>query len=204
MAWPLDSSRTKTWTTETLFTTDLHTQFDILHDYQNDSMDGTTGHGHTGGTNDGKQIDLATAVTGALPLANGGTGMTTLASLGNLFYPVGSVYINYSNSSNPSSLLGFGTWVAISGFIAGIDGSVEFLTSGQTGGAKTVNLAHTHDSVLPIDGWADGSAGTGGRRSSGGGDNRADARTITSTSAGSATQAILPPYTVMYTWRRTV
>ena len=26
-------------------------------------------------------------------------------------YPIGSVYINASNSTNPASLLGFGTWV---------------------------------------------------------------------------------------------
>jgi hypothetical protein len=28
-------------------------------------------------------------------------------------YPVGSVYLNVSNSADPSTLLGFGTWVSI-------------------------------------------------------------------------------------------
>ena len=27
-------------------------------------------------------------------------------------YPIGSIYINASNSTNPGTLLGFGTWVA--------------------------------------------------------------------------------------------
>ena len=31
----------------------------------------------------------------------------------NELYPIGSIYINYNNSRNPSSLLGFGTWTAL-------------------------------------------------------------------------------------------
>ena len=45
-----------------------------------------TGHSHTGGT-DGKQIPLATAVTGQLPIANGGSAAATANSALNNFLP---------------------------------------------------------------------------------------------------------------------
>lgn len=64
-----------------------------------------------------------------------------------LVYPVGSLYYNATNSSNPSSLLGFGTWVAFGagrvpvGFSSG---ETEFNAAEKTGGSKTVNLSHSH------------------------------------------------------------
>lgn len=78
MAYPSDSARTKTWVTEVLTAADLDGQFDIIHDWINAALDGTTGHGHTGGTNDGKQLDLTVAVTGVLDETNGGTGQSTI------------------------------------------------------------------------------------------------------------------------------
>ena len=58
-------------------------------------------------------------------------------------YPVGSVYINASVSTNPATLLGFGTWVAFGTgrVLVGVDSSqAEFNTLGETGGAKTHTL----------------------------------------------------------------
>ena len=37
------------------------------------------------------------------------------AALGDLLYPIGSIYCNYSNSTDPGSLLGFGSWTRIEG-----------------------------------------------------------------------------------------
>ena len=74
---------------------------------------------------------------------------TTIAAV----YPVGSIYINATNSTNPSSLLGFGTWVAFgAGRVPiGIDSSdTDFDTAEETGGSKTHTLteaelpAHRH------------------------------------------------------------
>ena len=68
-------------------------------------------------------------------------------------YPIGSVYINASNSTNPASLLGFGTWVAFGAgkVMVGLDaGDTSFDTVGETGGEKTHTLTtaemptHTH------------------------------------------------------------
>jgi hypothetical protein len=58
-------------------------------------------------------------------------------------YPVGSVYINASVSTNPGTLLGFGTWAAFGAgrVMVGLDaGQAEFNTLGQTGGTKTHTL----------------------------------------------------------------
>ena len=84
----------------------------------------------------------------------GGTLSGTLAaSVLGAVYPVGSVYINATSSTNPATLLGFGTWVTFgSGRVpVGINASdTDFDTAEETGGAKThiiaeSNLpAHTH------------------------------------------------------------
>jgi hypothetical protein len=94
------------------------------------------------------QVVLTTDVTGTLPIANGGTGVTTLAALGNLFYPIGTIYKNSTNSTNPGTLLGFGTWTAYgSGRVvisAGTGGGGTY-TAGATGGSKdAVTVSHTH------------------------------------------------------------
>lgn len=88
------------------------------------------------------------------PTASYGTNTTQLATTAfvqaalQAMYPVGSVYINASSTTNPSSLLGFGTWVTIG------DGKVlvnqdttdtSFDTMGETGGSKnTIVVDHNH------------------------------------------------------------
>lgn len=99
MSWPTASARTKTWVTEILTASDLDGQFDVLHTYNNDQLNGTTGHGHTGTTNDGKQLSLTTAVTGTLPATNGGTGQSTITQ-GDILY---------GSAANVLSKLGAGT-----------------------------------------------------------------------------------------------
>lgn len=68
-------------------------------------------------------------------------------------YPVGSIYINASVSTNPATLLGFGTWSAFGAgrTLVGIDsGDTDFDTVEETGGAKSHTLgiteipSHTH------------------------------------------------------------
>lgn len=58
-------------------------------------------------------------------------------------YPIGTIYENKTDGTNPATLLGFGTWApcGTGRFLVGIDGGqVEFDTAGKTGGAKT----HSH------------------------------------------------------------
>ena len=59
-------------------------------------------------------------------------------------FPVGSTYVNYSVSTNPGTLLGFGTWIAITEeVLVGKAGSGTFASIGSIG-AETDSVAHTH------------------------------------------------------------
>lgn len=207
MSWPSSSARTKNWGTEILTDSDQEAQLDLLHTYINDMMNASTGHAHTGGTADGPKITLTTGVQGTLPLANGGTGQTTLAGLLNLVYPVGSVYINVSDSTNPETLLGFGTWTAFAEgrVLVGLDsGQTEFDTIGETGGAKTHTLSiaempsHDHEQT-------NNQGGTGvpfSTQMQANGHRDLSGSTTGSTGGGGAHNN-LQPYIVVYMWKRT-
>lgn len=64
----------------------------------------------------------------------------------NKIWPVGSVFTAVV-STNPATLLGFGTWSQIAGgnvLVGQTDGDSDFNVAEETGGAKTFNNAHTH------------------------------------------------------------
>ena len=141
------------------------------------------------------------------------TGTITNSSIITLadVYPVGSIYINASDGTNPGTLLGFGTWVAFgAGRVpVGIDATqTEFDTAEETGGAKTHTLtvseipAHTHNL-----GSKDSTAGDGGAFNEEFIEDPADTTngpnvTSSSTGGGSAHNN-LQPYIVVYMWKRT-
>ena len=70
-------------------------------------------------------------------------------------YPVGSIYINAGVSTNPATLLGFGTWTAFGAgrVMVGLNASdALFDTLEETGGSKDAVLVqhnHTSTSSLP-------------------------------------------------------
>ena len=75
---------------------DLNAEFDQLQS----AFDNTTGHDHTGSsTGTGAQISLTDAVTGILPVDNGGTGLATLTAY--------SLYIG--DTTDPMIAVGTGT-----------------------------------------------------------------------------------------------
>jgi len=62
------------------------------------------------------------------------------------FWPIGSVFLSVV-TTNPSILIGFGTWVQIAGgkFLVGqTGGDADFDVAEKTGGAKTKDLSHVH------------------------------------------------------------
>lgn len=74
-------------------------------------------------------------------------------NISNLIYPIGSIYTNAVDPSNPATILGFGTWVAFGqGRVAvGVNAAdSQFSSVGATGGVKEVALTnaqlpnHTH------------------------------------------------------------
>jgi hypothetical protein len=135
-------------------------------------------------------------------------------------HPVGSLYFNATNATNPGTLLGFGTWTAFGagrvpvGFDAG---NVLFDTAEETGGSADATLpTHTHAITDPTHFHAQG--GTALNIASGnyvqGGPatqvpynttNTAAASTgITVNNAGtSGTNANYQPYITVYMWKRT-
>jgi len=98
--------------------------------------------------------------TPAAPTASFGTNTTQVATTAfvqaalQALHPVGSIYINATNSTNPGTLLGFGTWTAFGagrvpvGFDAG---NPLFDTAEETGGsADAITVSHTHTATTTI------------------------------------------------------
>ncbi len=127
----------------------------------------------------------------------------TMATILAAVLPIGSLYSNGADTTNPATLLGFGTWVpfAAGKTIFGLDagGDSDFDALADTGGSKTKNMAHTHTGttgsgsgdVVNVDGSNTPVSGTGHTHS------------FTTDSGGSATQDVLNPYVVAAIWRRT-
>ena len=139
-------------------------------------------------------------------------------------YPVGSIYINATNSTNPATLLGFGTWVAFGAgrVMVGFNASdPSFDTAEETGGSKdAIVVSHTHSltqsphtHTTTLDVWRGSNAGN--TSAAWGGGDRRDATNVTNTSAStsisisvdstgsSGTNANLQPYITCYFWKRT-
>ena len=137
-------------------------------------------------------------------------------------YPVGSIYINATSSTNPATLLGFGTWVAFgAGRVpVGLDaGNAAFDTAEETGGsADAITVSHTHTATVTdpghvhtistLDNLQGGSDGPNVRGS--GSANATTNSAVTgisvsnSTEGSSGTNANLQPYIVVRMWKRTV
>lgn len=141
-------------------------------------------------------------------------------------YPVGSIYINSSDSTNPGTLFGFGTWTAFGAgrVMVGLDaGNAAFDTAEETGGsADAIVVSHSHSVTGSTDtagshthqryllssysggsqGYGDFGTDSGSQTNSAG----AHSHTVTGTAAttgSSGTNANLQPYIVVRMWKRT-
>ena len=154
-------------------------------------------------------VDASKDVTGIRNLTitgafSAGSGIVTMSDV----YPVGSIYINAAVTTNPATLLGFGTWVAFGSgrMIVGYNAAdSDFDALQETGGAKTHTLtiselpSHTHNNpkgVKPPTNANDVDI-TGGN-----GTTLADNIATDATGGGQA-HSIMNPYIVAYMWRRT-
>ena len=172
------------------------------------------------------------ALTNDLAITHGGTGASTAAGaaanlaveFGKLLYPVGSIYINATNSTNPGTLLGFGTWVAFGAgrVMVGLNSSdALFDALEETGGSKNAIVpSHTHTATVTDPGHIHQASNFGIAVTAGGafialgvngtpgaGANTGSAVTgisvANSTAGSSATNANLQPYITVAMWKRT-
>ena len=139
-------------------------------------------------------------------------------------YPVGSIYVNASVSTNPSTLLGFGTWEAFGAgrVMIGFNSSdALFDTLEETGGSKdavvvshthtatttATDSGHTHSVPLIQQVGTFGSqlhgAWNGGSTTTTTGTANITASTTVASTGSSGTNANLQPYITVRMWKRT-
>ena len=176
-------------------------------------------------------IDTALTGTPTAPTAASGTNTSQIATTAfvrtaimDSVYPVGSVYISAGSSTNPATLLGFGTWTAFGAgrVMVGLNGSdALFDALEETGGSKdAIVVSHTHTTTVTDPGHIHqasnfGIAVTAGGAytalgvdgSPGSGANTGSAVTgisvANSTAGSSGTNANLQPYITVAMWKRT-
>lgn len=180
--------------------------------------------------NSSGQLDATDGLVNAVPVANGGTGASSVAAavsnLSESIYPIGSIYINAAVSTNPASLLGFGSWVSFGQgrVLVGVDASDSaFDVLGETGGSKdAVLVSHSHTATVtdpghfhsttlqnttatgvsdPIAKWSALNSPTA--TSTANTDTKTTGISVGISTAGSSgTNANLQPYITVYMWRR--
>jgi hypothetical protein len=166
--------------------------------------------------------------TPTAPTASAGTNTTQLATTAfvtaalGAIYPVGSIYVNAAVSTNPATLLGFGTWEAFGAgrVMVGFNSSdALFDTLEETGGSKdSVVVSHTHTATSVVtdpghnhtannqtgagfgqpSGAVTQSPGTTGTRTTG-----ITVETTNASTGVSGTNANVQPYITVRMWKRT-
>ena len=161
--------------------------------------------------------------TPTAPTASSGTNTTQVATTAfvttalRALYPVGSIYINAGVTTNPGTLLGFGTWVAFGAgrVMVGLNGSdTLFDTLEETGGSKdAVVVSHTHSitdagHVHPVGVKMDAAGGGAGgyvnyNANTTFNTNSATTGIVINSTGSSGTNANLQPYITVAMWKRT-
>ena len=178
---------------------------------------------------------LPTGTTGVTQSAgNNSTALSTTAytdaaitAVKAALFPVGAIYTAVV-STNPGTLLGFGTWTAFGAgrVMVGFNASnALFDTAEETGGsADSVTISHTHTASTgisgththPLNGGSTGVQGQAGAGFGYGASNDNTAVRVTDTDAGgnhthsvtvdaagsSGTNANYQPYITVYMWKR--
>jgi hypothetical protein len=145
-----------------------------------------------------------------------------------LLYPVGSIYTNATSSTNPGTLLGFGTWTAFGagrvpvGFDSGnalfdsaeeTGGSADAITVSHTHTATSTDSGHTHTTTWNnINDFIQGSNSPGAEQSPDdvqgtfnitSNSGTANITTTVASAGSSGTNANYQPYITVYMWKRT-
>lgn len=121
-------------------------------------------------------------------------------------YPVGSLYFNITKGTNPSELLGFGTWerIAVGRTLIGVDTKdTDFNVAGKTGGNKTqtLSVAQLPQSVYIDANTKDGTTNKWVREEQG--SNWCNRVNWATNNAPQESVSIVQPYITVYIWERT-
>jgi len=204
--------------------TEIDDEFDAIQtavnskaDSNNTALTGTPTAPTAGASVNTTQLSTTAYVTSAIT--------TAIAATKTALFPVGTIYTQAAVSTNPGTLLGFGTWAAFGTgrVMVGIDsGDTAFDTLNETGGSADATLvSHTHSATssvsdsghahtINLTGFTGGGATALGAQNVVG--NTQPTTTVTTgisvstsiASAGSSgTDANLQPYIVVYMWKRT-
>lgn len=186
------------------------------------------------------QNTTGSAATVTTTVNSGATGTTQSTSTNNTtiattafvqavmqtLHPVGSIYINATNSTNPGTLLGFGTWTAFGAGLVPVGfnaANALFDTAEETGGsADAITVSHTHTATVTDSGHSHSitdngqfTGAIGGNNNGGyqGGQNLSQTTATNSavtgisvsnsTTGSSGTNANYQPYITVYMWKRT-
>jgi len=168
--------------------------------------------------------------TPTAPTASAGTSTTQLATTAfvtaalSAAYPVGSIYINAGSSSNPNTLLGFGTWAAFGAgkVLVGLDSAdTMFDTLEETGGSKdAIAVTHNHTATSTVtdpghthvatngpnyyvDVGSGAFAGVQSPTATGSSTTGITVATTIANGGSSGTNANVQPYIVVNMWKRT-
>jgi hypothetical protein len=126
-------------------------------------------------------------------------------------WPVGSIFMA-AVSTSPATLLGGGTWVRFGEGrmpISQDSGQTEFDTAEETGGAKTHTLtsaempSHKHDKLFVGAAELDWVSSTKGGTSTASISGAVGSDISTGLTGGGAAHNNMPPYIVVYMWKRT-
>ena len=169
---------------------------------------------HLGG--DGTYAMPTTDGTSGQVMSTNGSGQVSFTTLSGVTatisnaYPVGSIYMNCSNATNPATLLGFGTWSSFGAgrVLIGLDsGDSDFNSAEETGGSKTHTLSvaelpshsHTISGNISRSGFSFEHHQTNSRLP---GQNFDTNPSVSNTGSGNAHNNV-QPYIVVYMWKRT-
>lgn len=140
---------------------------------------------------------------------NKDTKKVTMAQIAGFIYPVGSYYTNETDSTNPGTLFGVGTWSAIANRMVIGKGSGTFATAGATGGEENHTLtsaempSHSHTIGTGQNQWVRGGSGDNAASLSQGGSAFRVVPGPTDTTGSGGAHNNMPPYVVAYIWKRT-
>jgi len=158
---------------------------------------------------------------------NGSNKLTVSSSVLEGAYPVGSIYMNATNSTNPASLLGFGTWVALgagrvlmgAGSGTDVNGDSQSFSAGATGGEYSHELtvaelpSHRHNNgvgelttvandIFIYGTTTQDAPGLASQQPSTGG-GTPDIQGLTSYTGSNQPHNNIQPYITVYMWQRT-